>query len=183
MTHIAGKKIAVLSTNGVEQVELTKPLESIKAHGGTPVLVSLEEGQIQALKSDWEHAEHFDVDVALASADPADYDALVLPGGTLNADTVRINEAAQTFVKAFFDAGKPVAAICHGPWILTEVGVLDGRTVTSFLSLRTDLVNAGAQWVDQSVVISDGLVTSRNPGDLDDFNRSFLELVAGGESS
>ena len=182
MTHIAGKKIAVLTTNGVEQVELTKPLEAIKAHGGTPAVVSPEEGQIQAMKSDWEHAEHFDVDVPLASADPTDYDALVLPGGTLNADTMRIDEAAQAFVKAFFDAGKPVAAICHGPWILTEVGVLAGRTVTSFPSLRTDLVNAGAEWVDEPVVVSNGLVTSRNPGDLDDFNRSFLELVAGSES-
>lgn len=183
MSHVTGKKFAVLTTNGVEQVELTEPLAAIKDHGGSAVVVSPEEKQIQAMKGDWEHADHFDVDVQLSSADPADYDALVLPGGTLNADTIRIDEDAQKFVKAFFDAGKPVAAICHGPWILTEVGAAQGRKVTSYPSLRTDLVNAGAEWVDEPVVISNGLVTSRNPGDLEDFNRSFLDLVAERESS
>lgn len=175
---IPGTKIAVLTTNGVEQPELTEPVAAIEQAGGIPVVVSPEEGEIQAMKGDWEHADHFDVDVHLPSADPGDYAGLVLPGGTLNADTLRIDEDAQKFVKAFFDAGKPVAAICHGPWILTEIGVLPGRTVTSYFSLKTDLVNAGAEWIDDSAVISRGLVTSRNPNDLEDFNRSFLVLVA-----
>lgn len=175
---IPGTKIAVLTTNGVEQAELTDPLAAVKTAHGVPVVISPEEAQIQAMKGDWEHADHFDVDVHLPAADPGDYAGLVLPGGTLNADTLRIDEHAQRFVKAFFDSGKPVAAICHGPWILTEIGVLPGRRVTSYASLRTDLVNAGAEWVDESAVVSGGLVTSRNPGDLADFNRSFLSLVA-----
>lgn len=175
---IPGLKIALLTTNGVEQPELTEPLAAIQNAGGTPVIVSPQKDQIQAMKGDWEHADHFDVDVHLPSADPAEFDGLILPGGTLNADTLRIDEDAQRFVKAFFDAGKPVAAICHGPWILTEIGAAKGRTVTSYPALRTDLINAGAQWVDESAVVSDGLVTSRTPDDLEDFNTSFLSLVA-----
>lgn len=177
MANITGKKIAILTTNGVEQPELTEPKKAIESAGGTAVVVSPKEGSIQAMKGDWEHADHFDVDVHLPSADPSEYDGLVLPGGTLNADTVRIDEDAQKFTKAFFDAGKPVAAICHGPWILTEIGAAKGRTVTSYPSLVTDLKNAGASWVDESVVVSDGLVTSRTPDDLEDFNREFLALV------
>ncbi len=177
-TSIPGTKIALLTTKGVEQPELTEPIAAIEAANATPVIVSPDEKQIQAMKGDWEHADHFDVDVHLPSANPEDYAGLILPGGTLNADTLRIDEDAQRFVKAFFDAGKPVAAICHGPWILTEIGVLSGRTVTSFPSLKTDLTNAGANWIDDAAVVSDGLVTSRNPGDLDDFNRAFLTLVA-----
>ncbi|WP_022872641.1 type 1 glutamine amidotransferase domain-containing protein [Nesterenkonia alba] len=178
MAHITGKKIAVLTTNGVEQPELTQPVAAIQEHGGTPVIVSPEEKQLQAMKGDWEHADHFDVDVHLSAADPNDYDGLVLPGGTLNADTLRINEDAQRFVKAFFDADKPVAAICHGPWILTEIGVVSGRRMTSYTALRTDLKNAGAQWVDESAVVDGNLVTSRTPDDLEDFNRAFLQLVS-----
>ncbi len=177
-TKIPGLKIAILTTNGVEQPELTEPLAAIQEADGTPVVVSPEEGQIQAMKGDWEHADHFDVDVHLPSADPNDYAGLVLPGGTLNADTLRIDEDAQQFVKAFFDAGKPVAAICHGPWILTEVGAASGRTVTSYPSLKTDLTNAGAEWVDEAAVVSNGLVTSRNPDDLEEFNHAFLTLVS-----
>lgn len=175
---ISGAKIAVLTTNGVEQPELTEPIAAIHEAGGIPVVVSPKEGQIQAMKGDWEHADYFDVGVHLPAADPSDYAGLILPGGTLNADTLRIDEDAQKFVKAFFDAGKPVAAICHGPWILTEIGVLPGRTVTSYGSLKTDLINAGAEWIDDSAVVSNSLVTSRNPNDLEDFNRSFLTLVA-----
>ncbi|WP_300345021.1 type 1 glutamine amidotransferase domain-containing protein [Nesterenkonia sp.] len=178
MSHITGKKIALLVTNGVEQPELTEPLAAVKEHGGTPVIVSPKEDRIQAMKGDWEHADHFDVDVHLPQADAGDYDGLVLPGGTLNADALRIDQDAQRFVKAFFDAGKPVAAICHGPWILTEIGAASGRTVTSYPSLKTDLTNAGAEWVDDSAVVSNGLVTSRTPDDLEDFNRSFLDLVS-----
>lgn len=175
---IPGKTIALLLTDGVEQPELTEPLAAIQEAGGTPKIVSPKEESLQAMKGDWEHADHFDVDVQLKDADPGDYDALVLPGGTLNADSMRIDESAQKFVKAFFDAGKPVAAICHGPWILTEVDEVKGRRVTSYQALKTDLRNAGAEWVDESAVVSDGLVTSRDPNDLEDFNRAFLTLVA-----
>ncbi|WP_150463203.1 type 1 glutamine amidotransferase domain-containing protein [Nesterenkonia ebinurensis] len=175
---IPGLKIAILTTNGVEQPELTEPYAAIQETGGTPVVISPKEGQIQAMKGDWEHADHFDVDVHLPSADPAEYAGLVLPGGTLNADALRIDEDAQRFVKAFFEASKPVAAICHGPWILTEVGAAAGRTVTSYPSLKTDLTNAGAEWIDDAAVVSNGLVTSRTPDDLKDFNRAFLTLVA-----
>lgn len=175
---IPGTKIALLTTNGVEQAELEQPIAALRKASGTPVIVSPQESQIQAMQGDWEHADHFDVDVHLPSANPEDYAGLVLPGGTLNADTLRTNEDAQRFVKSFFDSGKPVAAICHGPWILTEVGAASGRTMTSYPSLKTDLINAGATWVDEAAVVSDGLVTSRNPKDLDDFNREFLTLLA-----
>lgn len=177
--NIAGKIIALLVTNGVEQPELTEPVAAIEAAGGVAKVVSPEEGSIQAMKGDWEHADHFDVDQQLSGAKAADFDALVLPGGTLNADTLRIDADAQSFVKGFFDAGKPVAAICHGPWILTEIDAVKGRRVTSYPSLKTDLVNSGAEWVDESAVVSDGLVTSRTPDDLEDFNRAFLTLVEG----
>lgn len=176
--NITGKTIALLVTDGVEQPELTEPIAAIEAAGGVAKVVSPNEKSLQAMKGDWEHADHFDVDVTLSAANPDDYDALVLPGGTLNADTLRINEDAQKFVKAFFDAGKPVAAICHAPWILTEIGAVQGRTVTSYPSLKTDLTNAGAEWVDESAVVSDGLVTSRTPDDLEDFNQAFLDLVS-----
>lgn len=178
MTDITGKKIALLTTNGVEQVELTSPVAAIREAGGVPSVVSPESDQIQAMQGDWEHSDHFDVDVTLADARAEDFDALVLPGGTLNADTLRINEQAQAFVKGFFEASKPVAAICHGPWILTEIDEVAGRTMTSFTALRTDLINAGASWVDEPAVVSSGLLTSRNPNDLDQFNAKFLELVA-----
>lgn len=176
--QISGAKIALLTTNGVEQPELTEPIEAIKQAGGTPVIISPEQGSIQAMKGDWEHADHFDVDVELLTANVSDYAGLVLPGGTLNADTLRVNEVAQAFVRAFLDAEKPVAAICHGPWILTEVGGTANRTLTSYPSLKTDLINAGAEWVDEPVVVSDNLVTSRNPGDLEQFNDAFLTLVS-----
>lgn len=178
MADVTGKKFAVLTTNGVEQVELTSPISAIREHGGIAAIVSPQPEQIQAMQGDWDHGDRFDVDVPLSSAQPSDYDALVLPGGTLNADTIRVNEDAQMFVKAFFDADKPVAAICHGPWILTEVGAAKGRRLTSYKSLKTDLTNAGAEWVDESAVVSKNLVTSRNPHDLDVFNRTFLDLVA-----
>lgn len=178
--QITGKTIALLVTDGVELPELTEPIAAIKAAGGTAKIVSPNEKSLQAMEGDWKHSDKFDVDVQLGSASPSDYDALVLPGGTLNADSLRINEDAQKFVSAFFSAKKPVAAICHGPWILTEVDQVKGRRVTSFPSLKTDLRNSGAEWVDESVVVSDGLVTSRTPDDLEDFNHAFLTLVAKG---
>ncbi len=178
--QITGKTIALLVTDGVELPELKEPIAAITAAGGTAKIVSPNETSLQAMEGDWKHSEHFDVDVQLTSAAAGDYDGLVLPGGTLNADTLRINEDAQKFVSAFFSASKPVAAICHGLWILTEVDQVKGRRVTSFPSLKTDLRNAGAEWVDESAVTSDGLVTSRTPDDLDDFNQAFLTLVANG---
>lgn len=175
---INGKTIALLVTDGVEQPELTEPIAAVKAAGGTPVVVSPNEKSLQAMKGDWEHADHFDVDRQLGSVTAAEFDGLILPGGTLNADALRINTDAQEFVRAFFSEHKPVAAICHGPWILTEISAVAGRTLTSYGSLKTDLINAGATWVDEAAVVDNGLVTSRNPNDLDDFNREFLGLVA-----
>lgn len=178
MADISGKKIAFLLTNGVEQPELTQPWAEVEKAGATPVLVSPESGSITAMKNDWDHADSFDVDVELSEAKAADYDALVLPGGTVNADQIRVDADAQAFVKAFFDEGKPVASICHGPWVLIDAGVASGRTMTSFQSISTDLKNAGVTWVDQEVVVDDNLVTSRNPDDLDAFCSAFVELVA-----
>lgn len=178
--QITGKNIALLVTDGVELPELSEPIAAIKAAGGTPSIVSPNEQSLQAMEGDWKHSEHFDVDVQLSDASAGDFDGLILPGGTLNADSLRIDEAAQRFVSAFFEAKKPVAAICHGPWILTEIDQVKGRRVTSFPSLKTDLTNSGAEWVDESAVVSDGLVTSRTPDDLEDFNHAFLTLVAQG---
>ncbi|GAA1114853.1 type 1 glutamine amidotransferase domain-containing protein [Nesterenkonia jeotgali] len=178
--QITGKNIALLVTDGVELPELSEPIAAIKAAGGTPSIVSPNEESLQAMEGDWKHSEHFDVDVQLSTASAGDFDGLILPGGTLNADSLRIDKAAQRFVSAFFEAKKPVAAICHGPWILTEIDQVKGRRVTSFPSLKTDLTNSGAEWVDESAVVSEGLVTSRTPDDLDDFNHAFLTLVAQG---
>lgn len=178
--NIQGKTIALLVTDGVEQPELTEPLAAIKEAGGTPRIVSPKEKSLQAMKGDWEHADHFDVDHQLGSVSSADFDALILPGGTLNADSLRIDEQAKEFVAGFFQDGKPVAAICHGPWILTEVDQVKGRRMTSYPALRTDLTNAGADWVDESAVVDNGLVTSRTPKDLEDFNKAFLSLVEEG---
>ncbi|MBO0595519.1 type 1 glutamine amidotransferase [Nesterenkonia sp. E16_7] len=176
--QITGKTIALLVTDGVELPELTEPIAAIKAAGGTAKIISPNQKSLQAMEGDWNHSDHFDVDVQLSSASAGDYDGLVLPGGTLNADSLRIDEDAKTFVSAFFAAEKPVAAICHGSWILTDIQQVKGRRVTSYPSLKTDLTNAGAEWVDESAVVSNGLVTSRTPDDLDDFNQAFLTLVA-----
>ncbi|GAB3193074.1 type 1 glutamine amidotransferase domain-containing protein [Nesterenkonia suensis] len=175
---IDGKTIALLVTDGVELPEFTEPLAAIREAGGTAKIVSPKEKSLQAMTGDWEHADHFDVDHQLGTVSASDFDALVLPGGTLNADSLRIDEKAQEFVSGFFSASKPVAAICHGPWILIEIDQVSGRRMTSYAALRTDLVNAGAQWMDQEVVVDDGVVTSRTPKDLDAFNRALLELVA-----
>lgn len=178
MTDISGAKIAFLLTNGVEQPELTQPWEEVEKAGGVPVLVSPESGSITAMKGDWDHADSFDVDVQVKDADPDDYVALVLPGGTINADTLRIDTDAREFVKAFFDADKPVASICHGPWILIDAGVAKGRTMTSYTSIAPDLENAGVTWVDQEVCTDGNLITSRNPGDLDAFSEALIDKVA-----
>jgi len=179
MADLSGKKVAFVLKRGVEQPELTEPWRVVEEAGGEPVLISEEPGTITALIGDWDRGDDFDVDLTLDEADPGDYDALVLPGGTLNSDKIRTNPKAIAFVKAFFDAGKPVASICHGPWILIEAGVVAGRTLTSTARISTDLRNAGATWVDQEVVVDGNLVTSRSPRDLDAFNAAILEQFAG----
>ena len=170
-----GKRIAILATDGVEQVEMTEPRKALDAAGAKTELVSPAKGKLQA----WQHhdkGDKFPVDVELDAADPNNYDALVLPGGVANPDQLRTMPKAVQFVKAFFEQGKPVAAICHAPWMLVEADVVRNRTVTSWPSLQTDLKNAGAKWVDREVVEDDGLVTSRKPDDLPAFNKKIVEL-------
>ena len=168
------KKIAMLLTDGFEQVEMTEPKRALEAAGMQVHLVSPESDTVRG----WDHTdwgEEFKVDVSLDQANAADYDGLVLPGGVMNPDNMRRNKAAQRFVRAFFDAGKPVGAICHAPWMLIDSEVVAGRRLTSYHTLQTDLKNAGATWVDEEVVVDNGLVTSRNPDDLPAFNRKLVE--------
>jgi deglycase len=176
-----GKKIAFLVANeGTEQVELTEPWKAVEQAGGTPELVSLEPGQIQAFNH-LDRADTFSVDHTAAEADASSYDGLVLPGGVANPDFLRADQDAVAFVRAFFDDAKPVAAICHGPWTLIDAGVVKGRTLTSWPSLRTDLRNAGATWVDEEVHVDEGLVSSRKPDDLPAFCAKLVEEVAEGK--
>jgi protease I len=175
--ELSGMKVAVLATDGVEQVELERPWQTLEEAGAEPELVSLEAGSITA----YQHIDKGDtkqVDAVVSSADPESYDALVLPGGVINGDFVRADPDAVAFVKAFFDADKPVAAICHAPWVLAEADVVRGRRMTSWPSLQTDLRNAGAKWVDEEVVVDGNLVTSRNPDDLDAFGAAIVERFA-----
>ncbi len=182
MALLDGKKIAFLATDGVEQVELERPLDAVRQAGGAAELVSLKPGEIQAFNHH-DRGDKFPVDRALDDADPNAYDALVLPGGVINPDTLRTDDNAVRFVRSFFDQAKPVAAICHGPWMLVEANVVDDVRVTSWPSLRTDLRNAGAKWVDQEVVTDRGLVTSRKPDDLDAFCQKIVEEFAEGVHS
>ena len=177
---ISGKKVAFLLTDGVEQIELTSPWEAVKAAGGVPTLVSPSSGTVQGFDG-VDKGETFTVDLAVADANADDFDALVLPGGVVNADFLRVDKDAQAFTRAFFEAHKPVASICHGPWLLIEAGVVKGRDLTSYHTLATDLKNAGANWSDEEVVVDQGLVTSRNPDDLPAFNDKLLEEIAEGE--
>lgn len=174
---VSDKKVAFLLTRGVEQVELTSPREALDQAGATTVLISPSENTLQAMNGDWEHADVFDVDVPVAEAKAEDYDLLVLPGGTLNADALRLDEDSVELVKAFFAADKPVAAICHAPWVLAQAGLADGRRLTSFHSTTVDLKNAGAEWVDEEVVVDGNLITSRSPADLDAFNREIARKL------
>jgi len=175
--ELDGMRVAVLATDGVEQVELDRPWQALEEAGAEPELVSFGTGTITAYDH-IEKGERRTVDIDLGSADPDDYAALVLPGGVINGDFVRADADAVTFVKAFFDAGKPVAAICHAPWVLIEAGVVRGRRMTSWPSLRTDLSNAGATWVDEEVVVDGNLITSRKPDDLDAFDAAIVEEFA-----
>lgn len=170
-------KVAFLATDMVEQVELTEPWKAVEEQGWTPELVSLKSGRIQGFNH-YDKADTFDVDATVEEASADDYDALVLPGGVGNPDTLRMDENAVAFVRGFFERGKPVAAICHAPWLLIEAGVVRDRTVTSWPSLQTDLRNAGAAWVDEEVVVDGSLVLSRKPGDLPAFNRELVQVFA-----
>ncbi len=178
MTDLTGKKIAfAVAKEGIEQIELTSPWEAVRDAGGQPVLVSVEKGQVQAFNH-FDKADTFDVDDTFADADATSYDGLVLPGGVGNPDALRTDADAVAFVKAFFDADKPVAAICHAPWSLVEADVVRGRTLTSWPSLQTDLRNAGADWKDEEVVVDGNLVTSRKPDDLPAFNEAAVSAFA-----
>ncbi|WP_454699408.1 type 1 glutamine amidotransferase domain-containing protein [Arthrobacter humicola] len=177
--NIAGKKVAFLLTDGVEQVELTSPWKAVKEAGGEPTLVAPKTGKLQGYHGT-EKGEKFDVDIAAANADAADFDALVIPGGVVNADHLRVDSDAQAFARGFFEQHKPVASICHGPWLLIDAGVVRGRRLTSYHTLRTDLKNAGALWSDEEVVVDQGFVTSRHPGDLKAFNDKLLEEIEEG---
>ena len=175
--QLSGKKVAFLATDGFEQVELTQPWDAIKSAGATVELVSLESGKIQGFNH-LDKADEFSVDKVLSEADPADYVGLVLPGGVANPDSLRTHPEAVSFVKAFVDGSKPVAAICHGPWTLVEADVVKGRTLTSFPSIKTDIRNAGGTWVDETVHVDGGIITSRNPDDLDAFCSKTIEEFA-----
>ena len=176
-TSIKGKRVAFLATDGVEEVEYTEPRKAVENAGGHAELISIKDGEIQAVNH-MDKAGTYPVDKLVKDAEVQQYDALVLPGGVANPDFLRMDLDAVRFVREFFTADKPVAAICHGPWTLVEAGVVDGRTVTSWPSLRTDLANAGATWVDEQVYVDGKLVTSRKPDDLPAFCDRLLEQIA-----
>ena len=179
MAKLQDKRVAFLATNGVEQVELTEPWKAVEKEGGSPELISPETGQIQAFEH-LDKAQTFDVDRAVADARQEDYDGLVLPGGVANPDFLRADEDAVAFVRSFFEQGKPVAVICHGPWTLVEADVVRGRTITSWPTLKTDIRNAGGNWVDEEVVVDEGLVSSRKPDDLPAFCAKLVEEICEG---
>ena len=177
MNTLAGKRIAILATDGFEQVELTKPKAALEEAGATVHVVSPKEGEIKGWdETDW--GQSVEVDVTLDQAKAATYDALVLPGGQINPDKLRIEESAISFIKDFGQQHKPIAAICHGPWTLIEAELVRGKKMTSFPSIQTDLKNAGAEWVDQEVVIDQGIITSRNPDDIPAFNEAMIKEFA-----
>jgi protease I len=179
---LKGKRVAILATDGVEQVELLEPQKALQEAGAKTEVISPKDGKIKA----WNHTEwgqEIPVEVNLKSANENNYDALVLPGGVMSPDHLRMEPAAVQFVKSFFDSGKPVGAICHGPWLLVEADVVRGRKLTSWPSLRTDIRNAGGEWSDQEVVTDHGLVTSRKPADIPAFNSKIIEEFAEGKHS
>jgi protease I len=180
MESLSNRKVAILTEEGFEQVELTSPKEALEAAGAKVDVISPQSGKIKAWnEKDW--GIEIDVDKKLSDANPDDYDALVLPGGVMNPDKLRQNKDAVAFAFTFLKEGKPVAAICHGPQLLIETGLISGRNMTSYPSLQTDLRNAGARWVDREVVVDNGLVTSRTPKDLEAFNRKMIEEIGEGQ--
>ena len=176
MSHLTGKRVAILATDGFEQSELLEPLKALKEHSADVDIVSPRDGKLQGF-SHFDKDEQVPVDVPLAQADAGRYDALVIPGGLFNPDALRVDEQALAFTREFFRAGKPVAAICHGPWVLANADVLRDRTVTSVPNIRRDLENAGAKWVDEDVVVDQGLITSRTPDDLPAFCARLVEEI------
>lgn len=178
-TSLEGKRVAILVTDGFEQSELLKPREALRQAGAETAVVSPKEGSVRGWDED-DFGENVKVDVPLKRASATDYDALLLPGGVMNPDSLRMDAEAVKFVSHFFEAGKPVAAICHGPQLLIEADVVRGRRVTSYPSLKTDLRNAGAEWIDEPVVTDQGLVTSRRPADIPQFNEKMIEEIAEG---
>jgi protease I len=179
--ELRGKKIAIIATDGVEQAELEGPRQAVEDAGAETELISLEEGEIQAMNSDINKGDTFAVDRVIGDADPNDFDGLILPGGVANPDNLRQDRDVIRFLQDFFAAGKPVGAICHAPWTLVEADLVDGRTLTSYPSIRTDIRNAGGKVVDEEVVVDQGLVTSRNPDDLPAFCAKIVEEFAEGE--
>jgi protease I len=182
MPDLSNKKVAILVADGFEQEEMTSPRDALDDAGAKTFLVSPADGEVEGWKH-FDKADKFTVDVPLSEAKGDDYDALVLPGGVANPDQLRTKPEAVSFIKSFFDAGKPVAVICHGPWTLIEADVVRGRQITSWPSVKTDLVNAGADWVDEEVVVDNGLVSSRKPADLPAFNKKMIEEFAEGTHS
>ncbi|GAA2334927.1 type 1 glutamine amidotransferase domain-containing protein [Saccharopolyspora halophila] len=176
--ELNGRKVAILATNGVEQVELESPRKAIEQAGGQAEVVSLQAGEIQAMNGDIDKGDSFPVDREVSQVSVSDYDALVLPGGTINPDQLRRDGTAVSFVRDFVTGGKPVGAICHGPWTLVEADVVKGRQLTSYPSIRTDIRNAGGEVTDQQVVVDDNLVTSRNPDDLAAFQDAVIKAIA-----
>ena len=175
-----GKKVAILVADFFEQVEMTQPYAALKEAGAEVKIVSPKSGQIQGMNHA-NKAEKFNVDLELDRANPSEFDALMIPGGTMNPDTLRSTPKALEFTRHFFREGKPVAAICHGPWVLIDAGVVSGRKLTSWPAIQTDVKNAGGNWVDQEVVVDNGLVTSRKPDDLPAFNRKMIEEICEGK--
>jgi protease I len=177
--RLQDKRVAFVATDGVEQIELTEPWKAVEAEGGTPELISIDSGEIQGFNH-LDKADKFSVDNTAEDAKAGDYDGLVLPGGVANPDRLRTDEDVVRFIRAFFGAGKPVAVICHGPWTLVEADVVRGRTLTSWPSLKTDIRNAGGEWVDEEVHVDNGLVTSRKPDDLPAFCDKLVEEICEG---
>ena len=176
MADLNGKRVAFLATDMVEQAELVEPWKAVEQAGGSPELISLEEGEIQGFDH-YDKADTFQVDRTVEDASVDDYDGLVIPGGVGNPDTMRADENAVRFVRDFMESGKPLAVICHGPWMLVEAGVVRGKKLTSFSSIKTDVKNAGGDWVNEEVVVDGNLVTSRQPDDIPAFNEKLLELI------